>query len=77
MDQLNPHQLLPLAFEFYGLNLKKREGRKYHLDHDYVIEVEARRLFRLSYKGSVVAPFDDVEALCEFIQQDMQLNAHG
>ena len=44
------------------------------LEKEYTIEIEGKKLFKLKQGGQVVAPFNDVEELCNFIKMDMQLN---
>ena len=52
------------------LLVKHHEGRHIHLENGFVIEVEARELYRLSADGFVISPFDDVGELCQFIQRN-------
>ncbi len=43
-------------------------------DEGLYIEIEGKKLYKLKHEGQVVAPFADVEEMCNFIKQDMQLN---
>ena len=38
-----------------------------YLEKDYTIEIEARNLFKLLHNNQVIAPFNDIEELCNFI----------
>jgi hypothetical protein len=56
--------------------IRQRNGRHILLANGYEIEVEGRDLYRLSMEGYVVSPFDDVGALCLFIQRNELPDAH-
>lgn len=74
MEQINVHEFLRFAIQHYGFELTEVAGNHYHLASGHEIEVEGPSLFRLSYEGSVLAPFGDLEEMCEFIRQDMELS---
>ena len=62
-------------FVLYALREMKipvisQEGRYLFLQEGYVIEVEGRDLYRLSAEGFVISPFNDIGALCQFIQRN-------
>ncbi|MEO1260397.1 MAG: hypothetical protein AAFZ15_16490 [Bacteroidota bacterium] len=57
-----------------GLEIKAQEGKTVYLKWGYVIEIENEHLFKLIQDDQVIAPFADVEELCQFIKMDMQLN---
>lgn len=44
------------------------------IDGGYSIEVEKNDIYKLLHENQVVAPFNDLEELCEFIKMDMVLN---
>lgn len=73
MEGVNIHEFLAFAFKHYGFEVTNQEGRHYHLASGHEVEVEGQSLFRLSYDGEVIAPFGEVEEMCEFIKQDMLL----
>ena len=52
------------------LLVQHRNGRHITLANGYQIEVEQRNLYRLSVDGFVISPFDDIGALCQFIQRN-------
>ena len=68
-------ELLFKALANRKLSIIKKEGKKITLEDHYVIEIENDQLFKLLHEGQVVAPFDDIDELCQFIQMDRQLNA--
>lgn len=63
---------LLFGLQHFGINVIQDNGKYLDLVHNYQIEIENESLFRLSQNGSVIAPFDDVEELCNFIKMDMQ-----
>ncbi len=62
-------QHLLLALEHYGLKVMEDNDKVVQLEGDYQIEVESGFLFKLLWRGEVVAPFDDLDELCRFILQ--------
>ena len=52
------------------LPVAEQQGRHIRLENGFVIEVEARDLYRLSADGFVISPFSDVGELCQFIQRN-------
>ncbi|RME93621.1 MAG: hypothetical protein D6772_15740 [Bacteroidetes bacterium] len=68
-DELTPEQHLHMALAYYDLALLKQEGKFYYLPKDYVVEWEGGMRFKLIWRGQVVAPFDDLDELCQFVQQ--------
>jgi hypothetical protein len=68
-------EFLKTKLSEYGLEVLSESGKLIHLKNGYTIEFEKINLFKLIHEGHVVAPFDDVDELCNFIKMDMQL--HG
>lgn len=62
-------QHLLLALDYYGLKVMEDNDKVVQLEDDYQIEVESGFLFKLLWRGEVVAPFDDLDELCRFILQ--------
>lgn len=63
------------AFVLYALSemkipVERRNGNHLTLANGYQIEVEARDLYRLSVDGFVISPFNDIGALCLFLQRN-------
>lgn len=75
MEDINLQEFLPYAFRHFNLVLEKTEGNHFYLSSGHEVEIENQSLFRLSYQGSVISPFTDVEEMCAFIVQDIALNS--
>lgn len=75
-EEFDPKAFLLFGLDHFNIEVRKEEGKHIHLVHDYAIEIEGPSLFKLMHEGHVVAPFRSVEAMCEFIRADIQLN-HG
>lgn len=71
----DPKDYLLFALNHFQLPVLSVEGKHIRLEKEYAIEIENESLFKLTHKGAVVGPFDDVEELCQFVQMDMRLNA--
>lgn len=50
------------------------ERKLIKLEKEYSIEIENASLFKLVHEGFVVAPFNDLNEMCNFIKMDMALN---
>jgi hypothetical protein len=70
----NPKDFLLFALDHFNLPIQSAADKYIHLEKEYVIEIEGPKLFKLMHQGQVVAPFGDVEELCNFIKTDMALN---
>ena len=74
MEQIPPRELLLLAFKYFDLEMVTQSESKVELLEGYTIEIEGNNLFKLLQEGQVIAPFADVEELCDFIKMDMKIN---
>ncbi len=74
MENYDPKEFLLFALQHFKLDVLNDEGNIIFIEKDYKIEIEGQKLFKLIHSGSVVAPFDDVEELCNFIKRDIELN---
>ncbi len=74
MEDFDPKDFLLFALKHFDIQVRSHEGKMIYIDMDYTIEIEGRNLYKLLQGGQVVAPFADVEELCNFIKMDMQLN---
>ncbi|MDX2283420.1 MAG: hypothetical protein NW241_04625 [Bacteroidia bacterium] len=63
-----PEEQLLDALARYGIPVLHAEGRRITVPGGYEIEMEQGLLFKLRHAGKVVAPFGDLDELCEFIQ---------
>ncbi|MEL6730250.1 MAG: hypothetical protein AAFY70_08410 [Bacteroidota bacterium] len=73
-ETFDPKAFLLFGLDHFQIQVEKIEGKMIYLQHDYLIEIEGPSLYKLMHQGQVVAPFADVEQLCEFIRQDISLN---
>ncbi len=63
-----PREWLLLALSDFGISILADNGQVLEVDKEYVIEIEQNGVFKLLWKGKVVAPFQDLAELCHFIQ---------
>ena len=73
MEDYDPKEFLLFALRHFGIKVIAHEGKIVNIDQDYVIEIEGNNLFKLLQANQVIAPFADVEELCNFIMMDMQI----
>lgn len=73
-EEINYREFLRFALKHFNINLLSETEKFINLEKDYQIEWENDHLYKLLYKGQIIAPFNDVEELCYFIQQDMKLD---
>jgi len=64
ISKLNEHSLVIVS----------KDDKQVHLDGDYCIEIERENLYKLKQGDMVVAPFDNMEEMCQFIKMDIALN---
>ena len=74
MEDFDPKEFLIFALKHFDITIISQNENMITLAQNYTIEIEGKKLFKLSQEGQVIAPFDDVEELCNFIKKDMQLN---
>ena len=74
MEDYDPKEFLLFALNHFNLAVEKQEGKMIYLEKDYSIEIEGKKLFKLKQGGQVIAPFADVEEMCNFIKKDIELN---
>ena len=74
MQEYNPKDFLLFALNHFNIAVISHGGEMIYLERSYVIEIEGQQLFKLLQGGQVVAPFTNVEELCNFIKMDMKLN---
>lgn len=76
METYDETEFVLYALAEMNLPVLHHNGRHITLANGYHIEVEQRDLYRLSVEGFVISPFDDIGALCQFIQRN-QANGDG
>jgi hypothetical protein len=64
---MNGLEILLDCFEFYKIPVSKTDGNKVFTIKSYIIEVEKNGLYKLLQQNEVIAPFDDVNELSQFI----------
>ncbi|MEN0048774.1 MAG: hypothetical protein AAF806_17055 [Bacteroidota bacterium] len=67
-------KMLLSKLEDFDIQVNAHQGKMMYLAEDYLIEIEKENLYKLSKDGYIIAPFSDMEELCQFIKMDMQLN---
>ena len=63
-----PREWLLLALGDFGIAVVSDDGSILEVEKEYSIEIEQNGVFKLRWKGKVVAPFQDLAELCHFIQ---------
>ena len=66
----DPKEFLLFALAHFGIEAISQEGNLVMLEKGYAIEIEGKELFKLLQDGLVIAPFTDVEEICQFIKMD-------
>lgn len=64
---MNRTELLQAALEYYNIQILSVEGKNFVISRGYKIEVEQNGLYKLFSDGQIVAPFHDVDELCQFV----------
>ena len=70
MNHSKAESLLRYALNHYGIAVLGSEQNVVQLTQGYQVEVEGPSLYKLLSDGAVVAPFADVDELCQFIKAD-------
>ncbi|MGB3776816.1 MAG: hypothetical protein WA960_00550 [Tunicatimonas sp.] len=70
MNHSEAESLLRYALNHYGIAVLGSEQNTVQLAQGYQVEVEGPSLYKLLSDGAVVAPFADVDELCQFIKAD-------
>jgi hypothetical protein len=52
----------------YGILILDDRGKYVELENDYEVEIEANGIFKLRSEGLVIAPFADLDEMCQFIK---------
>jgi len=74
MDDYDPKEFLLFGLNHFNISVTSHDGKMVYLEKKYTIEIEGKKLFKLLQNNQVIAPFSDVEELCNFIKTDMELN---
>ena len=60
-------EILLEALKVYESEVITVEGNRVKLQNNYEVEVEKNKLYKLIDDGYIVAPFSDLNDLCQFI----------
>lgn len=63
-----PREWLLLALSDFKIAVVADKDQVLEVEKDYTIEIEQNGVFKLLWRGKVVAPFLDLAELCRFIQ---------
>ncbi|MEO1627705.1 MAG: hypothetical protein AAFV25_21325 [Bacteroidota bacterium] len=74
MEDYDPKDFLLFALGHFDIPVQSHQGKMVYLAMEYAIEIEGKKLFKLTQANRVIAPFADVEEMCQFIKTDMQIN---
>jgi len=73
MSDPQKQQALKDALALADIPIVKQEGKYFHLEREYIVEVEQNGIFKLTQQGKVIAPFADLQELCDFILLDRSM----
>ena len=65
---MTARQIVLDALNFYEIEVISVSGNCIRVQNNFEIEVGANRLYKLFNAGHMVAPFNDIDELCWFIQ---------
>jgi hypothetical protein len=68
LAQYSPKELLLLVLAGMDIAVLSEDGNNVYVANEYIIEVEGASLYKLVHKGQVVAPFNDLIEMCNFIK---------
>jgi hypothetical protein len=60
-------EILLDALKVYNIEVLSIDGTHVKLQNNYEVEVEKNKLYKLIDDGYIVAPFADLNELCQFI----------
>ena len=63
-----PRDWLMLALSDFKIKIIADRDHILDLEKDYTVEIEQNGIYKLYWKGKVVAPFQDLAEMCHFIQ---------
>lgn len=64
---MNELEFLTGALHYYNIEIISVNGTRITVGRGYEIELEANGIYKLLSNNQVVAPFNDVNELCQFI----------
>lgn len=73
MTNLQKEQALKDALAQASIPIAKQDDKYFHLEREYIVEIEQNGIYKLTQQGKVIAPFADLEELCDFILLDRSI----
>jgi hypothetical protein len=71
LKEYDPKELLLFVLNHYQIAVLNIEDNKVEVEGDFTIEIEGILLYKLLWKGLVIAPFDDLDNLCANINMEL------
>ena len=71
LREYDPKDLLLFVLKHYQIQIVKENDKFIETEGDFSIEIEGILLYKLYWKGMVVAPFDDLDKLCANISMEL------
>lgn len=71
LKEYDPKELLLFVLKHYQIEVLSIEDNKVEVEGDFTIEIEEILLYKLLWKGLVIAPFDDLDTLCANIAMEL------
>jgi len=71
LKEYDPKELLLFVLNYYQIEVLSSDGSKVEVEGDFTIEIEGILLYKLLWKGLVIAPFDDLDTLCANINMEL------
>ena len=72
MDQIINQ--LSETLQSFDIEVEHIEGKYLYIKNGYCIEIENSNLFKLSQDHQVIAPFDDIREMSEFLKNCLALD---
>lgn len=71
IETYDPKELLLFVLKHYEIEVLHVGENKVEVEGDFTIEVEGVLLYKLLWKGLVIAPFNDLDQLCANISMEL------
>ena len=71
LKEYDPKELLLFVLKHYQIQVLAESDKIIKTEGDFSIKIEGVLLYKLHWKGMVVAPFDDLDKLCANISMEL------
>ncbi|HAI76657.1 MAG TPA: hypothetical protein DCM08_10460 [Microscillaceae bacterium] len=71
LQAYDPKELLLFVLKHYEIEIQHVGENTVEVEGDFTIEVEGVLLYKLLWKGLVIAPFNDLDQLCANISMEL------